>query len=283
MSIRKRAAIGVATAGVAVLAVSALAAPGSAGAAKAAKIPVVVAHINSKHINLSTGSVRAGTIEFKVVTHKGDHLLQVAKLHKGYSLPQAGADLQKALSGNVPAIKRIDHRITFRGGAEARPKRPGAMSVRLTAGDYVLIDQNGSAVNFLKVRGNAPAHQAAMPYQGRLTTFTYGFDPGSAGVPAKGWTRIYNHSDQPHFVEMQQVQPNTTRKQVHQFINSGAQGNPPWALKGEAGSGVISPRTSQLLRWNIPAGKYLVACFWPDMMTGMPHFFMGMWRFVTVK
>jgi hypothetical protein len=283
MSIRKRAAIGVATVGVATLAISGLAAPGSAGAAKAAKIPVVVAHINSKHINLNTSSVRAGTVEFKVVSHKGDHQLQIAKLHKGYSLQQAGGDLGKAFGGDTKAINRIDHRITFRGGAEAKPKHPGAMSVKLPKGQYVLLDLNGNAFTFLKVHGSSPAHQAAMPSQGRITVFTYGFQPGNAGVPAKGWTRIYNHSDQPHFVEMMQVKPNTTRKQVHQFIKSGAAGNPPWALKGEAGSGVISPRTGQLLRWNIPAGKYLVACFWPDLMTGMPHFFMGMWRFVTVK
>jgi hypothetical protein len=283
MSVRKRAAIGVATVGVAALAISGLAAPGSAGAANAAKIPVVVAHINSKHINLNTSSVRAGTIEFKVVTHKGDHLLQVARLHKGYSLQQASQDLGKAFQGNVPAIKRIDHKISFRGGAEAKPKQPGAMSVTLSKGKYLLIDQDGRAVNFLKVHGKAPAHQAAMPSQGRLTIFTYGFDPGNAGVPAKGWTRLYNLSDQPHFVQMQQVKTTTTQKQVRKYIKSGAQGNPSWALRGEAGSGVISPHTGQTLRWNIPAGKYLVACYWPDIMTGMPHFFMGMWRLVTVK
>ncbi len=167
MSIRKRAAIGVATAGVAALAISGLAAPGSAGAAKAAKIPVVVVHMSSKHINLSTGSVHAGTVEFKVVTHKGDHLLQVANLHKGYSLQQAGSDLQKAFGGDTKAISRVDHRITFRGGAETKPSHPGAMSVTLPAGQYVLIDQNGSAVNFLKVHGTAPSNQAAMPFQGR--------------------------------------------------------------------------------------------------------------------
>jgi hypothetical protein len=70
---------------------------------------------------------------------------------------------------------------------------------------------------------------------------------------------------------------------VQKFIKSGAQGAPTWALPGSAGSGVISPRHSQVLRWNLKPGKYLVACFWPDRDTGMPHFFMGMWRFVTIK
>ena len=31
-----------------------------------------------------------------------------------------------------------------------------------------------------------------------------------------------------------------------------------------------------------PRGKYLVACFWPDYITGMPHFFMGMWKLINL-
>jgi hypothetical protein len=34
---------------------------------------------------------------------------------------------------------------------------------------------------------------------------------------------------------------------------------------------------------DVPAGKYLLACFWPDDDTGMPHFFMGMWKLVRVR
>jgi len=54
-------------------------------------------------------------------------------------------------------------------------------------------------------------------------------------------------------------------------------------LKAGADSGVVSPNRDQLLTLNLPAGKYLVMCFWPDYFTGMPHFFMGMWKLVTLK
>ena len=33
----------------------------------------------------------------------------------------------------------------------------------------------------------------------------------------------------------------------------------------------------------LPPGKYLVACFWPDYFTGMPHVAMGMWKLVTIS
>ena len=31
---------------------------------------------------------------------------------------------------------------------------------------------------------------------------------------------------------------------------------------------------------DLPPGKYLIACFWPDFRTGMPHAFMGMWKLI---
>jgi hypothetical protein len=36
------------------------------------------------------------------------------------------------------------------------------------------------------------------------------------------------------------------------------------------------------MTYDLPAGKYFIACFWPDYFTGMPHFLMGMWKLVTI-
>jgi hypothetical protein len=37
-----------------------------------------------------------------------------------------------------------------------------------------------------------------------------------------------------------------------------------------------------MLSYDLPAGEYLLACFWPDRFTGMPHFFMGMWKLINL-
>jgi hypothetical protein len=283
MTIRRRAAIGVAALSSAALVVSGVAGIQSAGASSSAKVPTVVVHVN-KHIKLSRNSVHAGVVRFKVVTAKGNHILQIARLHKGYSLQQAGGDLNKAFSGDTKAIKRIDHRISFRGGAGTHPGKPGWMTSSLNkAGSYVLLDQNGSGVSFLKVVGKAPKQQADQATTGNLRVFTYGFEPLGGPLPANGWVRLSNHSDQPHFVQMLHVAANTTGKDVKKFIKSGAQGAPKFQRHGHAESGVISPGSGQTLEMDVAPGKYLVACFWPDIMTGMPHFFMGMWRLVQVK
>ena len=95
--------------------------------------------------------------------------------------------------------------------------------------------------------------------------------------------KFANQADQPHFLVIQRVKDSTTNAKVRKFINSGGQGNPSWVLKASTESGVVSPGKSQLFRYDLPAGKYLVACFWPDYFTGMPHAFMGMWKLVTLS
>jgi hypothetical protein len=271
---------------VAALAVATVLAPLAGGAAPAGaasgKIPVIKARVSGNAIRLSDDSVRAGRLMFKVVAVGGSHTLQIARLHPGYELDQAGADIEKAFGGDVDAIKRVDEGISFRGGAPARPKEPGWFSVTLKAGRYVLFDQDGNAVNFLDVHGTV-APRRHVHSDGRVTTFTYGFGNRPTRLPASGWLTMRNQSDQPHFVSMLRVKPGTTARDVRRYIASGAQDNPSWALKANTDSGVISPGSKEVLKVDLPAGRYVLACFWPDSKTGMPHFMMGMWKLVTLR
>jgi hypothetical protein len=60
-------------------------------------------------------------------------------------------------------------------------------------------------------------------------------------------------------------------------------GNPRWVLKANTSTGTISPNRAETFSYHLPAGKYLLACFWPDDETGMPHILMGMWKLVELK
>jgi hypothetical protein len=246
-----------------------------AGAAPPA--PTVVVHMSSKSISLSTGHrVHAGRVVYKVVTAKGD--LQVARLRNGYSLAQAGSDLPKAFNGDIKAIRRIDRNIVFRGGAETRPGKPGWFSVSLPAGSFVFIDQNSNAFTMVKVFGKAPVRQT-VPTRGLITAYTYGFVTNKATLPHKGWVQFRNNADQPHFVAWQHVKPGTTNAQVRRFFKH-PQRRPPFALPGSYTFGVLTQGQSAAQYINLKAGKYLIACYWPDRFTGMPHAFMGMWKLV---
>jgi hypothetical protein len=278
MAFRKHAAIAVAATAAVVgsMATAATAAHGATGA----PVPVVTIHVNNHRVLVGTNNtVHAGRTIFKVVTTKGDHIMNIARLHNGYTLAQAGADLPKAFGGDINAIHRIDRNIVFRGGAEARPNKSGAFSATLPAGNFVFLDQNSNKFAMVKVVGKIPQRQF-VPNQSRISIFSYGFEPHPLRIPHEGWTLLTNKADQPHFVEFQHVKSSTTREQVRKFVKSGMQGQPSWALPGGTGSGVLSQGQHSALWLNLKPGKYLVACFWPDFRTGMPHIMMGMYRLV---
>jgi hypothetical protein len=289
MRIRTYRARAVAVAGAtAVIATTGLVAGATAVQAASSSAPTVTVHMSASKITFSGGgattangvtTLHAGRYHFHVVTRSGDHALQLLHFHNGYTPQQAGQDIPAAFNGNVAAVQRVDNGIVFRGGAEATPNHPGDMVATLGAMQYMAIDQNGNAGAVLKTVGKTRSATAA--FHGTYTAFTYGWGVSSR-LPASGYVRFVNHADQPHFLVLQHVKASTTNAQVRRFINSGSQSNPTWVLKATAGTGVVSPNREQLFRYSLPAGKYLIACFWPDYFTGMPHINMGMWKLVTL-
>jgi hypothetical protein len=242
---------------------------------------VVTVTMSANSMQLSTDSITAGTTMFKVVSGDGkDHELQLAKLHSGYSLQQFGSDINKAFGGDVRAIRRVDDNVSFRGGAEAH-YRPGFMSVPLKSGRYYLFDQSGNSLRTLTVTGTFHQRPAPTP-SSSITAYTYGFGVEGA-LPHQGWIHEHNTSDQPHFYVFNRVKAGTTSAEVKQYFKSGGQGKPSFALYANISSGVISPNTGQNFYLDLPAGRYVVMCFWPDDETGMPHAFMGMWKLITLR
>ena len=269
------------TAGLAagVLAVASLLTPQAA--ARASTGPVtVVARVSPSAVHLSADTVHAGRVTFVVRTRDRGHTLQVAKLRHGYTLPQLGADIPKTFAGDVAAIRRVDHGVSFRGGATGRPGKPGEFSVVLRAGHYIVLDQDGDGMSPFTVHGTH-VRRAAAQHPGAVTAFTYGF--GTAGsLPAHGWLRVGNQSDQPHFVDITHVKAGTTKRQIRAVLKPDFHGRPTWLAHGGTSSGILSPGRGQVMRLDLPPGRYLVICWWPDRDTGMAHAFMGMWKLVTL-
>jgi hypothetical protein len=281
MSIRARAGI----TGLAVATCTAVGLVGPtavASAATPAKAQTVTVTMSNSAIAIGKNNqIAAGTTAFKIVSTKGQHDLQIAQLHKGYSLQQLGHDINLAFSkGNIKAINNLDNNVTFFGGAGASPGHPGLYTQTLRAGTYYAVDTDGNAVAKLTVKG--AGHVARVPHNSTVTAFTYGFTNTPRVLPHQGTMFFDNHADQPHFLVMQAVKQSTTNRDVEKFIKSGGNGNPSWGLPFSTGTGVISPTIGMNWQYNVPAGKYLLACFWPDDRTGMPHFFMGMWELVQV-
>ena len=245
-------------------------------------IPAIRVTMTGQAIRMNTNTIHAGRVKFRVVTPKGDHGFQLLRLHPGYQPRQLKRDIGLAFQGRVRAIRRIDRRVTWLGGAEVRPNHPGRYSVTLRRGRYFAVDQNGPAAAMLRVVGT-PTPRAGISSSSTIVgTITDRFRAPQA-IPARGWTTFKDTSDEPHFLVFQHVKRGTTRAMVRQFLHSQNQGRPPFALRGSTSSGVVSGGRQILFHYNLPAGRYVILCFWPSDETGMPHALMGMFRFVTLR
>jgi hypothetical protein len=255
--------------------------PGAAEASS--KVPTVTVTMTDKSVTLSGGTtLHAGRVHFKVVSPSGDHELQILKLVKrGYTATEAGKDVDAAFNGNIAAIKRIDSNIRWLGGADAPAGNPGQFAETLYAGKYYFIDQNSTARTLVTVVGSPP-DRAWITNTSTISMHNYGFSTTSS-IPRSGWTLLRDVADEPHFLVLQHVKSSTSASDVKKYIASKSQNPPSWALPEQTSSGVISPQTQTEFHYNLPAGKYLLACFWPDDQSGMPHFYMGMWKLVTLK
>ncbi len=250
-----------------------------------AKVPAIKVTMTKKAIRLSTHSVQAGRVRFRVVTPGGDHVLQVMRLHQGYSLQQAAKDVGRAFQGRVPAIKRVDRRITWAGGAETRKNHPGRFAVTLTPGTYYLIDQNdqtSTVVSTLTVNGSVQP-RAWIHNSSRIVGTGKDRFRAPKAIPRQGWTVFKDTSDEPHFLVLQQVKHGTTRHMVTRYLHSGAQGEPPFAMPATTSSGVISGGSQILFHYNLPRGRYVLICWWPSDENGMPHALMGMYRMINLR
>ncbi len=259
----------------------------TAAPAQAASVRTVTVRMSDTAITFHGGgattangvtTLRPGRYNFHVVSKSGGHALQLLRFQNGYTAEQAQQDFGSAFEGDVAAVQRIDNGVVFLGGASASPKNPGDMGVTLRAAQLAAVDQNGDALAPINVTGTR-TKSAAMGHRGRYTAFTYGWG-ASKRLPRSGTVTFANQSDQPHFLVIQRVKESTTKAKVRRALRSDSRQDPPWLLKASADSGVVSPGKSQLLSYDLPAGKYFIACFWPDYFTGMPHFMMGMWKLV---
>jgi hypothetical protein len=236
---------------------------------------------------ISTTTIRPGNTLFKVYRGGKGGQAQVLRLRKGYSLQQAGKDFGALFTGNVKAVRRIDNNVVFYGGIDvpkAGVKAPNEWGVNLDKpGTYYVVNtgtNSNPAPTPFTVRGQV--HRGALP------TATGWVNPaGTVGAnrwvtpatdPHKGWMKTTNKAQEPHFPVLNQVQESTTDQDVQDYINQNTQTPPSWALPGNAEANVISPGHTMVWKYSVPAGKYIVMCFWPSKTNGMPHFSMGMWK-----
>jgi hypothetical protein len=253
-----------------------------AGPHAIATAPVVHVTVKAHTIKVAGGTtIQPGRKIFDVKAKGRSHTLQILKLHKGYSAKQLQHDVPRALKkGDVHAIRRLDHKVTWLGGSASKKNKTSEFAVTLAPGKYFGVDQDGPAFTKLKVAGTP--QPGTVPTTATVTGTDKDTWKSPKVLPADGWIKLHNTSDEAHFFALLEVKKSTTKKDVRKFIKSGS-GNPKWALKPNTDSGLFSRHTNVAFHVQMPTGKYLMACFWPSEKNGMPHFAMGMWKLVHLK
>ena len=257
----------------------------AAGAAGSTAPKTVTVTMTSKSISLSTGtSIPAGQVFFTVKTAKGEHTLQLLQLHSGYTARQAEHDINAAFGGDVKAVKRVDKNISWLGGVDATAGHPGKVSVNLQPGSYMAVDQESNATTKFTVVAGSADYRSVYPSSFATTKNNlFHLHTNGLALPHDGWMKYHNHALEPHMFVLNHVKQSTTKQDVRDYVASGSQKPPSWGLGDSTDAGVISPGTAETWHYSLPAGKYLVACFWPSKDNGSPHFYMGMWKLVELS
>lgn len=258
-----------------------LLAPTTANAGPAATSRAAMPHISAtltkKVINLKgADGLRPGRVHLSV---KGAGIVEIAMFKRGYDAADFVADTNKfGAKNDVKALKRALANTQILGGVSGG----GSGTIVLPkAGSYtpISLGQRGVVVGKpFMVRG--PARSSSAPRTDGTIVAKAGLAwGGSTSLPAKGSFLFKNKRSAgiPHFVVLQQVAEGTTTDQVLEFLQSGDEGQPPWGLPAGMETGSLSAGRSMTVDYDLPAGQYVVMCFFPDPeMGGMPHALMGM-------
>ena len=253
----------------------------SAPVASLAAMPHVKATLTKKTIRLSgVDGLRAGRVKLSV---SGKGIVEFVMFKDGYDIADFTADVNKfGAKNNIKALKRALAHTEILGGFAGGGS---GTIVFPKAGAYtpVSIGERGVVSGkTLVVRG--PARSSSTPkVDGRIIAKNGPAWGGASHLPAKGKFLFKNRGNTgvPHFVILQQVAEGTTTDQVLEYLQSGAQTPPPWALPASFETGSVSPGRSLTANYDLPPGQYVVMCFFPDpKMGGMPHALMGMLKMI---
>jgi hypothetical protein len=220
----------------------------------------------------------SGAVTIRVVNRgKELHHLQFVKLTHGRSPTDFNALLKKK-GATIPPWA------LFSGGPNAPvPGGEAAATVNLTPGNYLLLclipDKTGTphvALGMQKlVRVEGPEYAKRNGEEHDLFIDQVDFDFGFFG-PIKAGPHTFhvrNHGTQPHEVLVVQLATGASVKDFVAYRQESMEPPPGVPVGGITG---IGKGGEAFFSVNLNPGRYGLVCFFPDPVTGVPHFSKGM-------
>jgi hypothetical protein len=238
-------------------------------------------------------TVPAGRIKFKVIAKGAESDMQVASFNKGYSFAKLESDLATfgksegemgPSKSGLAALKRAIKGTELWAGYSATSGHKASGTTVLPKGNYVLYFGSDAPKHPIAFTVTQAAGTQSKLKVSSIAATKHNTWAGAKTLPASGTLGFRNQSDYtPHFLELDHVKKGTTKKQVLEAIESESEAPPSFILKGTLDTELVGPGHQATVNYTLPAGTYVELCFFPDPKTGMPHAFMGMIGFVTLK
>ncbi|MET0514730.1 MAG: hypothetical protein ABW047_05310 [Nitrospiraceae bacterium] len=230
--------------------------------------------------------IPAGVTTMQVVNKGQDlHHIQLLKLLEG----KTAEDFRGALSAD-PA--RLPKWIRFVGGPNAiLPNSEAVATMNLVEGEYLLIclipNKDGvphMALGMqkpLSVMGGKPTVVSEPKADATIVAADFRFESSHPITAGSHTIQVMNHGTVPHEVVLLKLDSGASAKDFGMAFEPGASGPPP----GRPLGGVVGLESGghAFFTAQFEPGHYGLICFFPDPVTGKPHFAQGMTSEFTVK
>jgi hypothetical protein len=228
----------------------------------------------------------------------GGSSVQMFQLNKGATLAQVLSDFVDEFSGILPTeakgTQELLRDITFHGLADVTPGHPETVTENLRPGTYYVWDDVQTFMNrtwppvlaTLTVTEGGRWHRLHAPMHVTATSADRFIAPTL--WPHRGTYLFRNVSDSFHIMDIVPLAPGTTDQQLQALFDAHSNeppqflGSPLFATGPSGGNDAVAPGDTIRVTYNLPPGKYVIICYVPDDMTGMPHGYMGMHQVITL-
>lgn len=246
--------------------------------------PVITVASKGKTVAVS-GTPQSGAVTFLYTHDKSKEAdPEIFRLKDGVTQDQFEAALAKLGPDPTPILKLGD----LVSGAFLGPGQPsGRLTTVLTPGNYVALNTAGTKpasfprVAFTVTAADQPATRPAPTVTYTMRDFRFS---GPARIKKSGTLRFDNKGKSPHFVVALKPPKGFPATKLAALLKAGKDSKAPKATQFRSLLGLVSPGSSNDLKYSLSPGKWVIACFMQTASSkGKEHSMLGMEKVVTVR
>ncbi len=181
----------------------------------------------------------------------------------------------------------------FAGGTYAPAGETAQVVLDLTPGEWVAWGDPSAPQEpvIVNVTGEMPSDLPEPESGATITMAEYSIEVTEGELtPGQQVVKVTNVGAQPHFVFIAKGPDSMTEADIEAIIEAEMTGTPaatdidPDAdFDDVAGTGTQSMGTDIWIPVDLEAGKYVMVCFFPDIESGLPHAYEGMYNVIEVS